>query len=196
MTAIDPFIKYINRAVAMTQEELDIFTGAFRLKKVKKKQFIIQPDFVAQHRNYVLQGALRSYVIDPDGVDQTIQFAIDDWWISDLNSYIYQKPATMFVVAIEDSTLLQIDYKSEQQLKAANHVYETFFRMAAERTAAFHQRRIIASLTRSAEERYNDFMETYPTVAQRIPQYVLASYLGMSTEFLSKIRNRKVKKKL
>jgi CRP-like cAMP-binding protein len=192
---MDLFIKYIQRIVSLSEEELTEFLAAFKLKKVKKKQFIIQPDFIAQHRTYVLQGAFRSYVIDQDGIDHTIQFALEDWWVSDYNSFIYQKPATMFVVALEDSTVLQVDYKTEQQLKQSNHKFETFFRIAAERTAAFHQRRIISALTRTAEERYNDFLTTYPSAAQRLPQYVLASYLGMTTEFLSKIRNQKVKKK-
>ena len=196
MNDIDLFIKYIHRQIDLSDEELSEFTDAFLYKRIKKKQFIIQPDFPTKYRTYVLKGALRSYVIDHDGVDHTIQFALEDWWVSDLNSYIYQKPATMFVVAIEDSEVLQIDYETEQRLKRSNHKFESFFRITAERTAAFHQRRIISSLTRTAEERYNDFLERYPEVSQRLPQYVIASYLGMTTEFLSKIRNRKVRKKL
>jgi CRP-like cAMP-binding protein len=195
MAQIDPFIDYINRAVSLNPDELAEFVAAFKPKIIKKRQFIIQPEFTAKYRTYVLKGAFRSYVIDQDGVDHTIQFALDDWWISDLNSYLYQKPATMFVVALEDSEVLQIDHENEWRLKQANHKFETFFRVAAERTASFHQRRIISSLTRTAEERYNDFLETYPAVAQRLPQYALASYLGMTTEFLSRIRNKKVRKK-
>jgi CRP-like cAMP-binding protein len=181
--------------VRMSPEELTELASGFTLKKVKKKQFIVQPDFTVKHRNFVVKGAFRSYVVDQNGVDHTIQFAVEDWWISDINSYQYQQPATMFVVALEDSTILQVKYETEQRLKASHHAFETFFRIGAERTAAFHQRRIISALTRTAEERYNDFMDTYPSVAQRLPQYALASYLGMTTEFLSRIRNKKVKKK-
>jgi CRP-like cAMP-binding protein len=195
MDALTPFVEHIQKRVQLSAPELALLTAAFTLKKVKKKQFIIQPDFVAKHRSYVLQGAFRSYVVDQNGVDHTIQFAVEDWWLSDMNSYLYQKPATMFVVALEDSTILQIDFETEQHVKQTNHKIETFFRIGAERTAAFHQRRIISSLTRTAEERYNDFLETYPAVAQRLPQYALASYLGMTTEFLSRIRNQKLKKK-
>jgi len=195
MAEPDPFINYIQRTIALSAGELAEFVSAFHLKKVKKKQFIIQPDFTAKYRTYVVQGAFRSYVIDQNGVDHTIQFAMEDWWVSDYNSYIYQKPATMFVVALEDSTVLQIDFETEQHLKKTNHKFETFFRIVAERTAAFHQRRIVSSLTRTAEERYNDFVETYPSVANRLPQYALASYLGMTREFLSKIRNHKIPKK-
>ncbi|XZF12783.1 Crp/Fnr family transcriptional regulator [Chitinophagaceae bacterium MMS25-I14] len=196
MTDIEPFRQHILKKVALSDAKLETFIKAFRQKQVKKKQFIIQPDFVTRHRNYVLDGAFRSYVIGNDGIEQTIQFAINDWWISDINSYFYQKPATLFVAALEDSTVMQIDFETEQQLKAADHQFETFFRIGAERTAAFHQRRIISSLTLSAEERYEEFLETYPDVAQRLPQYAIASYLGMTTEFLSRIRNDKVRKKL
>lgn len=179
----------------MSAEELEILAGEFKIRRVKKKQFIIQPEFVAKYRTYVLEGAFRAYVIDEKGNDHTIQFAIEDWWISDYNSYIYQSPATMFVVALEDSTVLQIDYQSEQRLKASSHHFETLFRMMAEKSAAFYARRIISSLTQNAEQRYNEFLEKFPKVAQRLPQYALASYLNMTTEFLSKIRNNKVRKK-
>lgn len=197
MTAgtIAPFIAHLQNKVALTEEELAEILAVFKIKQIKKKQFIIQPEFVAKHRNYVLKGAFRGYVIDGKGEDHTIQFAIEDWWISDYNSYIYQQPATMFVVALEDSVILQIDHESEQQLKSANHKFETIFRIMAERAAAFQQRRVISNLTQSAEERYHHFLERYPLIAQRVPQYTLASYLGMTTEFLSKIRNNKLKRK-
>jgi CRP-like cAMP-binding protein len=160
---------------------------------VKKRQFIVQPDYIAKHRNYVVKGAFRSYVIGNDGQEHTINLAIDDWWITDSNSFIYQKPATMFVVALEDSVLLQLDFKNEQKLKLHSHKFETFFRTAAERGLTFLQRRITSRHTLTAEQRYEEFVNEYPQFLQRIPQYVLASYLGMTTEYLSKIRNNKLK---
>jgi CRP-like cAMP-binding protein len=143
----------------------------------------------------VLQGSFRVYVVDDKGQDHTIQMSVEDWWVSDYNSYIFQKPATMFVVALEDSVILQLAFEKEQELKAANPKFETFFRIMAERTAAFFQRRIISALTLTAEQRYDDFLEKYPLLVNRMPQYAIASYLGMTTEFLSKIRNKKVKRK-
>jgi CRP-like cAMP-binding protein len=195
MSEFEPLIKHIRKRVDMTDDELAELTSYFNVKKIKKKQFIIQPDFVAKHRNYVVEGAFRAYVIDGKGEEHTIQFAIEDWWISDYNSFIHQQPATMFVVALDNSIVFQLTYEQEQKLKAAAHKYETFFRIMAERSAAYQQRRIISNLTQSAEERYTDFLEKYPLVAQRVPQYALASYLGMTTEFLSKIRNNKVRRK-
>ncbi|MCD0470556.1 Crp/Fnr family transcriptional regulator [Flavobacterium sp. JAS] len=188
-------IHHIQNRIQLSQEELHQFVAGFKITKIKKRQFIIQPDFVAKYRSYVVKGALRAYVVNSQGQEHTISFAIEDWWISDYNSYIYQQPATMFVMALEDTVLLQLDFQSETKLKNANPKFESFFRITAERTAAFFQRRIILNLTSTAEERYDSFIEKYPSIVQRVPQYALASYLGMTTEFLSKIRNKKLKKK-
>lgn len=194
MVHVKKIIEYINRTVSLTNEEADIFSAAFREVKIKKRQFIVQPNFVVKNRNYVVEGAFRAYVVDESGQDNTIAFAIEDWWITDYNSYILQKPATMFVVALENSIILEISYEKEQILKQQNHKFETFFRIRAERTAAFMQQRIISNLTLSAEERFENFMNKYPQIVQRVPQYALASYLGMTTEFLSRIRNKRATK--
>ncbi|MGB5818814.1 MAG: Crp/Fnr family transcriptional regulator [Saonia sp.] len=188
-------VDHIQRRILFSKDEMEQFLQAFTLKKLQKRQFIIQPDFIATHRNYVLKGTLRAYVVGDQGQDHTIQFAIADWWITDYSSYIYQRPATMFVMALEESTLLQIDYKTEQELKASNPKFETFFRIMGERSTAYMQARVIQNLTLTAEERYEAFLKKYPLIAQRVPQYALASYLGMTTEFLSRIRNKRVRKK-
>jgi CRP-like cAMP-binding protein len=195
MSEIAPFIENISRKINLDPDNLDRLLSTFKVIRVKKKQFVIQPGFVAKQRMYVLKGSFRSYIIDEKGDDHTIQFAIEDWWISDYNSYIYQTPATQFVVALEDSMVMQIDHAGEQALKASHHQLETLFRMMAEKSAAFYARRITSNLTQNAEQRYSEFMEKYPEVAQRLPQYALASYLNMTKEFLSRIRNDKVKKR-
>ena len=185
---------YIDKFVTLSEEEREVFGACFKKVKIKKRQFIVQPNFVAKHRYYVLEGAFRAYVVADQGKDYTITFAINDWWITDYNSYIFQQPATMFVVALEDSTVLQIDFDKEQELKKSNHKFETFFRIIAESGLASQQRRIISNLTQTAEERYKNFVLKYPQLVQRVPQYSLASYLGMTTEFLSRIRNKRSKK--
>lgn len=191
MTSQDKIIDYIKNIVTITEDEALQFSTSFKEIKIKRRQFIIQPGFVAKCRYFVVHGAMRAYVIDNDGQEHTIQLAIEDWWISDYNSYMFQQPATMFVTALEDCILLQISFEDEQKLKSIDHKFETFFRTTAERAAAFMQRRIISNLTQSAEERYDLFLEKYPKMAFRFPQYIIASYLGMTTQFLSKIRNQK-----
>lgn len=188
-------IEFIDRFVKLTDEESQLFGACFKEVKVKKRQFIVQPNFTTKHRHYVLKGAFRAYVVAEEGQDHTITFAIDDWWITDYNSYIFQQPATMFVVALEDSIIIQIDYDNEQELKQLSPKFEKFFRIMAERGLASQQRRIISNLTQTAEERYDNFVSKYPQIVQRVPQYALASYLGMTTEFLSRIRNKRVNKK-
>ncbi|MEM6515706.1 MAG: Crp/Fnr family transcriptional regulator [Bacteroidota bacterium] len=192
---LQPLIEHIRKRLDFTDAEANTFVEHFSFKYVKKRQFIVQPGFVPHHRNYVLEGALRGYVICNQGHDHTIQFAIEDWWISDYNAYIYQQPATMFVMALEDSKLLSISFDDEKKLKASHPKYETYFRIIAEHSTAYMQRRLVRNLTQDAEKRYESFLEKYPQIVQRVPQYALASYLGMTTEFLSRIRNKRVKKK-
>jgi CRP-like cAMP-binding protein len=193
MTPAELLINHIQQRVKLSPEETEQVLPYFTLKKYKKKQFVAQPDFVAKYRSYVIEGAFRAYVIGEDGEEHTIQFGIEDWWISDYNSYVFQQPATMFVVALEDSTVLQIDHESETRLRAALPKYAEFCLITAERTAAFQQRRVINNLTLSAGQRYDKFMQQYPKVSQRIPQYALASYLGMTTQFLSRLRKKQAK---
>ena len=190
MNEYDALRNYLNKVTFFPKEDIDTFTDYFEKRIIKKKQFIIQPDFVAKYRIYVAAGAFRAYVIGEDGQEHTISLAIEDWWISDPNSYYFQTPATMFVQALEDSIILQLDFETEALLKEKFSKFEPFFRFTAERAFAFTQRRLIASLTLSAEDRYKEFIRTYPDIIQRVPQYVVASYLGMTTEYLSRIRKK------
>lgn len=195
MTNQDRLKEYIEKFVMLTDEEKNQFCSYFREVTIKKRQFIVQPNFTAKQRNFIVKGAFRSYVVSDKGEEHTIQLAIENWWISDFNSYIYQQPATMFIVALEESTLLQIDFDKEQELKKSSHKFETFFRIMAEKGLAFEHRRITTNLTQTAQERYENFVSNFSHIAQRVPQYALASYLGMTTEFLSKIRNKRLSKK-
>ncbi|PTX59510.1 CRP-like cAMP-binding protein [Kordia periserrulae] len=184
----------IKRYVQLTPEDEQQFISIVRTTTVKRRQFIVQPNFVCSHQTYVVKGTLRSYFVTDEGVEHTIQFAVEDWFISDFNSYITQTPASLFVEALEDSIVQQISYKDVEALCAANPKFEHFFRLVAQKSFAFSQRRILSNLGKTAEERYLEFYNLYPSIVQRVPQYALASYLGMSAEFLSKIRKRLTQK--
>ncbi len=186
--------KHILSRVYLSEEELAFFLSQFKIVRVKKRQFIVQPHFPSKQQNFVVQGAFRSYVVREGGEDNTIQLAVEDWWITDYNSYYNEVPANMFIIALEDSLILQLDYEKEKMLKAMNHKYQTYFITILERCLAFMQRRIVSTLSKTAEERYLETMEQYPQLALRVPQYALASYLGMTTEYLSKLRNRRATK--
>lgn len=188
-------LDYVQKFVSLEENEAEQFLSNFKEVKIKKKQFIVQPGFTNKHRAFVVKGAFRTYAVTDEGQEHTFQFAIENWWVSDFNSYIYQHPATLFIVALEDSVILQLDYHKEQELKKTNHKFETFFRIMAEKGLAFEHRRILFNLMHDAEARYENFLLNYPNFVQRVPQYALASYLEMSTEFLSRIRNKKTKRK-
>ncbi|SFO74597.1 cAMP-binding domain of CRP or a regulatory subunit of cAMP-dependent protein kinases [Chitinophaga sp. YR627] len=195
MSDYSSFREHVLSRIPFTEEELNEFCNSFKAVRIKKRQFIEQPGFPAKHRYFVVEGAFRAYVIGDEGQEHTIQFAIEDWWISDYNSYIFQQPATMFIVALEDSLILEIDYDTEQRLKNSRYKFETFFRILAENTAAYMARRVITNLTKTAEQRYEIFLEKYPNIVRIVPQYALASFLGMTTEYLSKLRHKRMAKK-
>lgn len=195
MDEFEKIKKHVARYIQLTEEEENYFLSLPRIKKVKKKQFIVQPEFICKYRSYVVSGAMRGYLVDNNGQEHTIAFAVEDWWISDFSSFIFQQPATLFVEALEETTLLQLDYNAEQLLMETVPKFEKFFRIVTQRAFAFLQQRMLSNLSKTAEERYEEFMQKYPQIAQRVPQYALASYLGMSTEYLSKLRNNRLSKK-
>jgi len=190
LTDYKHILNNIKRYVTLNEDDEKQFISIVRTTKVKRRQFIVQPNFICSHQTYVLKGAFRSYFVNDQGIEHTIQFAIEDWFISDFNSYVNQSSASLFVEALEDSIVQQIDYNDVENLCNKNQKLERFFRLVAQKSFAFSQRRILSNLGLSAEERYLEFLNLYPSITQRVPQYALASYLGMSAEFLSKIRKR------
>lgn len=194
MKDLQPVIDYVSRYVDLTDDEKAHLATFLKITKVRKRQFIVQPGFVCKHKSYVVKGSFRGYLVDNEGKEHTLSFAIEDWWISDYSSLIYQEPATLFVEALEDSVLIQIEYEDEQKFLEEIPKLEKFERIITQRSLAFQQKRLLSNFTKTAEERYDEFMSKYSAIAKRVPQYALASYLGFSTEYLSKIRNRKTSK--
>ena len=178
----------IRRFVSFLPDEEQRLISIIQTTRVKKRQFIDQPGFVSSYRNYIVKGAFRSYFIDNEGKDHTVQIAVEDWFVSDFYSYITQTPATLYVEALEDSVILQMKYDDIEALCKEIHHLSEYFRVTTERAFAFSRRRALSNLSKTAEERYLEFLDRYPGIVQRVPQKVIASYLGMSPEFLSKIR--------
>lgn len=186
--------RHLEARVKMTDAQAEDLCAAFDTWSVRRKQLLIRPGEPVRYRYFVLSGCLRALVADENGEEQTLQFAVEDWWITDYISYLEQKAAKMTVVALEDTVVARISYQKEQMLKAQAHCYESFFRRLAEGTAKYMYQRVINGLTLNAEERYESFLRSYPQLAERVPQYALASFLGMTTEYLSKIRKLRVSK--
>lgn len=190
MKEFSPLLEYVSRHIHLDEHEAVYFCSLLKYTRVRKRHFLIQPDYVCKYQSYVTKGCLRAFITDDEGEDYTIQFAVEDWWIGDFGSFINQAPATMFVEAIEDSELIQIEYNAVQLLYKEVPKFERFFRIITQRSYVFSQKRIMSNISTTAEARYLDFITRYPNIATRVPQYTLASYLGITTEFLSKIRRR------
>lgn len=188
-------LNHIAPHINFNDEEKEIFISVLKIKKVKRKEFLEQPGYVSKYRSYIVKGAFRGFFIGIEGQQHTISLAVDDGWTGDPESFLMQEPATLFIEAHEDSTLIQWSYESEQMLLKKIPSFSMVMMKRAQQIAVMIQRRVISQLSLSAEERYEEFAEKYPAFLQRFPLYVIASYLGMTREFLSKIRNQKITSK-
>jgi CRP-like cAMP-binding protein len=189
--AIDQFVaKYIT----LSADELAFFHSLLKHRKLRKKSFLLQEGEICDFEAFVLKGCIRSYYIDKDGVETILLFAVEDWWVSDLTSFSEQKPSNLFIETIEDCELLSIDYKNKTLLFQKIPAFERMFRLLVQRALGVLQQRFYASVSQTAEERYLQFLEKYPLIAQRVPQHQIARYIGVSPEFLSKVRSTMYKK--
>lgn len=184
----------IRRYVQLSKEEEAAFTSIIKTSRIKKKQFIIQPGLVCHSRTYIVEGAFRVFYLDDQGKEHTVSIGVEDWFVTDFYSYINQSPATNFAEALEDSIIFQMPYDKMEALCKEIHALSEYFRLTTEKAFAFSRRRVVSKISKTAEERYDEYASKYPHIVQRVPQYVLASYLGMSPEFLSKIRKQKASK--
>ena len=189
------FKKNIARFVDLTPEEEEYLVSKVKVAHVKRRQFIVQPDYICKYKSYIVTGCFRAYLVDNNGHEHTITLSVEDWWISDFYSYFHNEPSLLFVEALEDSILVRMDHAIEDDLLAKIPKMEIYFKILTMRALAFLQKRILVNLSNTAEERYQFFAEKYPHLLQRVPQHMIASYLGMTTQFLSKIRNKAAKKK-
>ena len=187
---IKPFFEYIKQFIELTPVEEDYILAKVKIKKYLKGQFVVKNGEVCRYENFVLSGCLKTFYIDNDGHEHVVMFAIENWWTADLGSFITQTAADLNVQCIENSELVQIHHKDLQQLYLEIPKLERCFRIIIQKAFVAAQKRIVNNFSLPAMERYLQFREHYSQIEQRVPQYMIASYLGMTKEFLSKIRNQ------
>ena len=180
----------IAKHISLSELETAGFCSLFKPKKVKKKDFILRAGQVCKFEAFVTKGLFKVYHIDPAGFEQILYFAVEDWWITDIDSFTNQKPSQLFIEAIEDSEVLVISKKDKDLAYDTIPVIEKLFRIMTQKTHVALQRRMIDNLSKTADQRYLDFIEKYPQLAQRLTNLQIAAYLGISHEFLSKIRKK------
>ncbi|MBF4485071.1 Crp/Fnr family transcriptional regulator [Flavobacterium sp. CSZ] len=184
----------ISRYVTFTQEELDIFNSLLYFKQIKKKTIMLQKGEKCTFDAFVVRGCIRKYYIDENGFEVVLQFAVENSWISDISFSIYEKDGShVFIETMENSDLLIFTPETKEQLFERAPRFERSFRILVQRHLAVTQNRLLHNITDTAEQKYDEFLQTYPTIPLRVPQHYIASYLGISPEFLSKIRTRKLK---
>lgn len=184
---------HIAKHVMLTGKETDYFHSLMKPKKIRRRKYLLRAGEVCNFEAYVVKGCLRVYFLDRNGKEVDIFFAIEDWWVSDLASFTQQQPGELYIQAVEDSELLVISYRDKEKLYTKIPKFERFFRILTQRSYDNTIRRLVHTISRSAEERYREFLQKYPQIPQRVPQHLIAAYLGISPEFLSKIRARQAK---
>jgi CRP-like cAMP-binding protein len=192
----DLIIKNVHKHIKLDEDEVNYFVSLLEPKTLERKKVYLKPGEVCKNSAFVIDGALKSFTVDKDGKEHILSFAITDWWIADMYSYISRKPAILNIEAIDDSSVLLLSFENQQLLYERIPKFERFFRILVENALVANQERLIDNLSSSAEDRYLRFIKKYPTIPSCVPQHSIASYLGITPEFLSKIRGRLARKKM
>jgi CRP-like cAMP-binding protein len=184
----------ISRYVSFTQQELDIFNSLLSFKQVPKKTIMLLEGEKCTFDAFVVRGCVRKYYIDKNGFEVILQFAVENSWISDISFSIYETDASnVFIETLENCDFLIFTPETKEQLFERAPRFERAFRILMQRHLAVTQNRLLHNIVFTAEQKYDEFLNTYPTIPLRVAQHYIASYLGISAEFLSKIRTRKLK---
>ena len=188
-------LRNIARYIQLNDDERAIFISYLETKTLKRKQFLLTEGEVCKYSAFVTAGCLRAYTVDKGGVEHVLSFAPPDWWMADIYSLITQKPGTLYIEALEDTQLILLSKVNQEKLYLSVPKFERFFRILIEKSLVANQQRIIDNLSLSAEERYNIFCKRYPTLIDQLPQKQLASYIGVTPEFFSRMRSDMLRKK-
>ena len=192
----ESFIKYINSyaTTLLTESEIEVINNTFVPKKIRKRQYFLQEGQVCKYSAFIVKGAMRQYSVDDKGVEHIVRLFIENWWAVDRESYVMLTPSVYNIDAWEDTDVLLVT-KADilNQISSIPAIVELALKLDENHSIAA-QRRLNASISFSAEKRYSDLANTYPEFLQRFPQHMIASYLGITRETLSRIRKQVVKK--
>lgn len=186
----DLYFQNFNSKVTIEESDKELIKTHLSIKKLKRKQFLLQEGDVCRTIAFVEKGMLRSFSVDEDGTERIMQFAPEGWFIADLYSFLTGEPATYNIEALEDAELAVMSKESHEDLLKKCPKYETFHRELITSAYIALQKRLSSIISFTVEERYEAFMVQYPHIAQRVPQHMIASYMGLTPETLSRVRKR------
>lgn len=181
-------IAHTRKFIDLNVEEQEYFLSLLQEKKLARKEFFLHENEVSERTAFVLSGCLRAYSIDENGIEHILQFAPQNWWITDMFSVLSGKPGHLNIDAIEDTEVFILNKKDQEKLYEAVPKFERYFRILVENSTVASRQRVLDNLELSAKERYGKFCSTYPTLINSIPQKQIASYIGVTPEFLSKMK--------
>ncbi len=182
--------KNISNYIDLDQDEFDEFSSFLKIREIKKGQYLFHRGDIATYNSFVNKGCLKTSFSDSNSHEHIVQFATEGDWITDYDSYLNKTPSRLALIAVEDSVMLQLDRTSLEKMIEQNPKFERLVRMVNEHQFNRLQRCLITLLSNNAEERYRDFIQKYPGLANRIPQYQIATFIGITPEYLSRIRWR------
>ncbi len=182
-------INYLSTFISLDENEQDILASKVTHRTYLKNQYMVQQGDVCKYVNFITSGCTKTFYLDNHGTEHIVMFGIENWWIADLGSFITQSPADYNVQCIETTEVIQFTHQNLESLYTQIPKLERFFRKIIERALVASQKRIVRNFTHSAKDNYLIFKELYPKIEQRVPQYMIASYLGITKEFLSKIKS-------
>lgn len=196
MTAHDSLFKYIetHSQTQLTKSEMEVIKNAFVLKKLRKRQYLLQEGEICKYFSFIVKGAMRQYSVDDKGVEHIVQLSIENWWVGDRESFIMLTPSTYNVDAWEDTELLVTTRAEQLDLLEKIPSISSMILKMDERHFIASQYRLNSVISQTADKRYEDFASRYPELLQRFPQHLIASYLGITKSSLSRIRNQAMKR--
>ena len=189
--SIDTLLAWFDAVLPLTQEEKDMVSEKFHYRLYRRRQFVLQEGDKCNHFNFVVRGCLRMYKIDEAGNTHILQFAAENSWINDLGSFHGLRPSALNIDALEDTVVLQITRDDLVKFYVHAPKFNRIFRVLIENSFVLLQQRLLQNISSTAEDRYTSFLEVYPHLANRLSQVQIAAYLGISAEFLSRLRNRR-----
>jgi len=195
MEAAKLILNNISGYIHLTDAEKEFFVSLLKPMNLKRKQTLLKTGEICRYSSFVTQGCLRGYSIDENGYEHVLNFAPQNWWIADMYSLITQKPGILNIEALEDTEILTLSKIHQEELYVKVPVFERFFRIITENSLVSYQQRLLDNLSLTAEERYNNFCKRYPTLITTLPSKQIASYIGVTPEFFSKMKHHLLLKK-